>query len=385
MIYPTAFSSWLHPEGPDLSSPEYDAYQRVLRSGRLTMGPETEAFEAELAAYHGRQHAVAVNSGSSANLVAVAALTLQRDWEHAKKYASVPSVAWATTYAPLVQHRIDPSDVRDVDDTWNSPLPPEREIGIPLWLWNDIYVTCSVLGNPLSDSDKVKLLKGEHPSVCSVLEDNCESLGGRTADGRLTGTFGDLSTGSGFYSHQLSAVELGWVLTDDDELARLCRLLRNHGNDGWQSDDFEQKYRFTHFGYNVRPLEAHCAVAREQLKKLDEMNGQRRLNLQHFYDEAPAQVIHQRVTGNPAPFGLAFEVESRERRRALAEALRTEGVDCRLPTGGSFTRHPYGRPWRDQPTPRADRIHDCGLFLGNAPFPIPDKIEAAVRVMRNVL
>lgn len=389
-LYPTAFSSWLHPTGPDLSSPEFAAYDRVLRSGRLTMGPETEAFEAELAAYHGRRHAVAVNSGSSANLVAVAALAVHYGWEldvypHAEKSASVPSVAWATTYAPLVQHRVEPSDVRDTDSTWNSPLPPLRKLGIPRWAWSDLYVVCSILGNPIDDAEKIPTLKAEHPSDCPVLEDNCESLGARTADGRLTGTFGDLSTGSGFHSHQLSAIELGWVLTDDYDLARLCRMLRNHGNAGWQSDDFEQKYYFACFGYNVRPLEAHCAVAREQLKKLDQMNGQRRLNLQHFYDEAPAQIIHQKMVGNPAPFGLAFEVESRERRRALAEALRAEGVDCRLPTGGSFTRHPYGRPWRDQPTPRADRIHDCGLFLGNAPFPIPDKIEAAARVMRSVL
>jgi hypothetical protein len=92
------------------------------------------------------------------------------------------------------------------------------------------------------------------------------------------------------------------------------------------------------------------------------------------------------------PFGLHFEVEDvnlnvdqQNIRRALAAALRENDIDCRLPTGGSFRLHPYGKPWADQQTPRADRIHRTGMFLGNAPYDISDKIEKAVEVMREVL
>jgi hypothetical protein len=86
------------------------------------------------------------------------------------------------------------------------------------------------------------------------------------------------------------------------------------------------------------------------------------------------------------PFGLHFEITGgQEIRRNLELALRAADIDCRLPTGGSFRLHPYGAPWRDQQTPRADQIHRTGMFLGNAPYDISDKIEKAVEVMREVL
>lgn len=378
ITYPTAFSSWYRRDGsglPDEDSAEYRAALHVLASGRLTMGTETEAFETEIAAYHDRKHAVAVNSGSSANLIAVAAMAHYSGGSLFGPEASVvvPAIAWSTTYAPLVQRRAR-LWLSDVDESWN--MTGYHACPAPL----NTAVVCSVLGNPI-------LGEGYRPRL--VLEDNCESLGARTADGRLTGTFGDLSTGSGFWSHQLSAVELGWVLTDDDELARLCRLLRNHGNAGWGSEKFEKRYDFQLFGYNLRPSEVNCAIAREQLRKLDEMNEQRRVNAIAFRvmcDSARLPVQHQRWTSNhTAPFGLAFECEGREARARLVRALRQEGIDSRLPTGGSFMRHAYGAPWRDQLTPRADRIHTTGMFLGNAPYPIPELIERAVEVMRRVL
>ena len=389
--YPTAFSAWR----PCDDSEEWAAYERVLRSGRLTMGPETEAFEAEIASYHGRMHAIAVNSGSSANEIAMAAIMLTHHpkWTQgpsdAIRSASVPSIAWATTYGPCHRNGYGSFELRDADDTWNSPLPPLRDMKFPRWSWGDMLVACPILGNPLDDRDyeRVIALKAERPDQYHVLEDNCESLGACTADGWRTGTFGDVSTGSGFYSHQLSAVELGWILTDDGELARLCRLLRNHGNAGWGAQELEDRYDFVTFGYNMRPVEAHCAVARVQLARLDKMAEVRRWNLSYFKDQTyRLPVMHQRTIGRPNPFGLAFEVEDRDTRHRLAAALREAGIDSRLPTGGSFLRHAYGAPWRDdQSTPRADLIHDRGMFLGNAPYEIPGLIEAAVNVMREVI
>jgi CDP-6-deoxy-D-xylo-4-hexulose-3-dehydrase len=372
-IFPTAFSSWQHGDG----SEESNAIDRVLSSGRYTMGPETEAFEAEIAAYHGRRHAIAVNSGSSANLIAVAAA---KHWHVDNGYcdtghayegrASVPAIAWATTYAPLLQHRYNLT-IADVDDTWNAPNVP----------WRDITMAVSILGNPTYLVDRLAV-PGE-----IIVEDNCESLGARTGSGQLTGTFGRLSTGSGFYSHQLSAVELGWILTDNDDLANLCRLLRNHGNDGWGSDDLASQYDFVVFGYNVRPQEINCAVARAQLRHLDAMIDQRTANLMLFRSlTANMPIRHQLLTTDrPSPFGLPFTVETPGDRARLAIALRANGIDCRMPTGGSFLKHPYSKPWRDQSTPNADRIHDTGMFLGNAPRPIPDLIRLAAQVIKETL
>ena len=280
--FPTAFRCW--------DRREQEAINRVMVSGRFTMGHEVEQFEGEFAAYHGRKHAIMVNSGSSANLVAVAALSIKNSYDG---FASVPAISWATTYAPLVQHQYDLA-INDVDNTWNAL---QTKIGTGVL---PLVLAVSVLGNPAHVLEFPELI---------ALEDNCESLGARTPDGQLTGTFGDLSTFSFFHSHQLSAIEGGMVTTDGDELARLCRLLRNHGNAGWGEEDFENSYRFELFGFNVRPLEMHAAIAREQLKKLDGFVAARRANLEHFTSLVKAKgvsAILQKVVGSPSPFGLAF-------------------------------------------------------------------------------
>ena len=363
--YPTAFSSW----GPE----ERQAIDRVIASGRFTMAQETEQFEHELAAYHGRQYAIAVNSGSSANEVAAEALNygsyLNRD-------IAVPALAWATTYSPFA-HQGKNFLVYDCDDTWNAPISKDSALAL------GGAVVCSILGNPA--------YLEEWRTACDdagipLIEDNAESLGARTADGRLTGTFGHLSTSSFFYSHQVGAIELGAILTDDPELARLCRLLRNHGNSGWGQDDFDHLYSFELFGYNVRPVEMHCAIARAQLQKLNDLVAARRANDAHFRAETSNLVTHPRLTSpHSSPFGLAFQAPTPELRSRLVTNLRAAGIDCRPPTGGSFTRHPYGAPWRDQPTPMADLIHSTGLFLGNPPWPAPDLVERAVKVLRETL
>ena len=380
--YPTAFSWW--------SDEEREAIARVIASGRFTQGPEVEAFEEEFARFHGRKHAIMVNSGSSANLLAVSALIESERIERGQ-VAIVPALAWSTTYAPLRQYMID-LVLADCDETWNAQPPPafwDRRV--------KLVIGCSILGNPAHLDKWLSwcthgLSATAWPSDISFVEDNCESLGA-SYRGQFCGTFGLLSTFSLFYSHQISAIEGGVILTDNDELARLCRVLRAHG---WTRDVaapqlFETEYCFTHFGYNVRGLELHAAIARAQLRKLPGMIERRRKNWYFFRTlveasaAGPLPITLPRENGLMSPFGLQFEVKDRTTRRGLAVELRKAGIDCRLPTGGSFRLHPYGQPWAYQKTPKADRIHDCGMFIGNAPWDISDKIERAVKVMREVL
>jgi CDP-6-deoxy-D-xylo-4-hexulose-3-dehydrase len=364
--YPCAFSCW--------GEEEAAAIDRVRASGKWTMaaGDECHQFEAEFAAYHGMRHGIMVNSGSSANLVAVAALfhKAENPLQRGDK-AVVPALAWATTYAPLVQHGLD-LVVADVDASWNAPALRHNA---------RLVVGCSVLGNPGH-------LASWQAGAEYFIEDNCESLGASLGDGRLCGTFGLMSTFSFFHSHQLSAIEGGMILTNDDEMARLCRLLRNHGNSGFldKPDDFDATYDFVLMGYNVRPLELHAAIARAQLPKLKKFQHARCENLAHFrHAIGRAPVIMPRLNGSINPFGVHFQVDTKETRARLAKSLRANAIDCRLPAGGSFLRHKYGEPWRGQKTPNADRIHDTGLFLGNAPFDIRDKVERAAEIIRSVL
>ncbi len=368
--YPTAFSHW--------GDEEYTAIQRVIDSKQFTMGPEVAAFEREFAIYHGMKYGVMVNSGSSANLIIVATLA-QLDLIGRDDVAIVPALAWSTTYAPLIQYGLQ-LRLADCDDTWNSTAYDMQQIS------GDVVVGCSILGNP------AELAEMENNCVqddAIFIEDNCESLGA-TSYGGLCGTYGFMNSFSFFYSHQISAIEGGMILTNDEGCYQTCRMLRAHGwtRDDGQPKEFETEYDFQSFGYNVRPTEIHAAVAREQLKKLPVFNANRRANLNYFksyFANTGWNIVPQRVEhGHPAPFGLAFTVP-RGTRPKLVQALRARGIDCRLPTGGSFRLHQYGKNYKDQQTPNADAIHQCGLFLGNAPFLIQDKIDEAVKVIKGIL
>ncbi len=349
--YPTAFSHW--------GAEERAAIASVYASDRWTMGAEVEAFEHEFAAYHGRKHCIMVNSGSSANLLMVKAL----GYDFKDLPVAVPALAWATTYAPFMQ---DGAVFRlmDCDATWNTPHSPAIEV--------------PVLGNPLAIHD---------PPAWS-LEDCCESLGARDSTGRLCGTFGRMSSFSFFYSHQLSAIEGGAILTDIDDFARTCRLLRNHGWTKGEGKTFGDEYQFVIPGYNLRPLELHAAIARAQLVKLDGMAAERRKNWKFFaHLSRDLNITLQEVTSPDGfnPFCIAFTVETSEIREALAKSLRAEGIDCRPAVGGSFRLQPYGAAYDGPPTPNADRIHHTGMMLGCAPYPLEPEIEKAVAVMRRTL
>lgn len=349
--YPTAVSGW--------DAAEADAIQRVLDSGQLTMGHECEMLEREMAAFHGLKYGIGVNSGSSANLVTVAAM-VELDLVR-PGLVTVPALAWSTTYAPLIQYGFDLALI-DADSGWNAREPTD--------------VIVNILGNPAA---RVGM---------PMLVDNCESIGAIHEDGTLAGTQGTANTFSFYYSHQLSAIEGGMILTDNEDLAGMCKMIRNHGwTRGIQVPQcFEEEYRFETFGYNVRPQELNAAVARVQLAKLPTRIAARTQNYDYWIKSSgDLPIKHPVITGTPSFFGIHFQVASREVRATLAKALRAAGIDCRPPVAGSFRRQPYGQRWADQKTPNADRIHDTGIMFGNPPEYRPDLIDAAVAVMREVL
>ena len=369
-FYPTGFHSW--------GAEELAAIARVQDSGWWTMGPEVEALESEFAAFHWMKHGIMVNSGSSANLVAVASLFHKQENPLRRgDKAIVPALAWATTYAPLVQHGLD-LVLDDCDQTWNANGTQYR---------GELFVTCPVLGNPC-------LGPMVFNSSAYHIQDCCESIGawlGPLKTKKYCGTFGLLNTFSFYQSHQLAAIEGGMILTDDDELAGLCRMLRDHGMTRYQKPEkFEDEYDFRLMGYNLRPLELHAAIARAQLKKLEEFSRHRQMNWNNF--SHVVNTLNYSVTmqaklrnGVMNPFGMAFTCESTEARARLVKALRENSIDCRLPTGGSFRKHFYGRQWADQQTPNADEIHSRGIFLGCAPYDISPEIERALKIIKETL
>lgn len=385
--FPLSFSSW--------GKEETNALQEVIESGQFTMGPRVAKFEKEFAAFFGRKFAVMVNSGSSANLILIAALTFKKNHPlQAGDEVLVPAVAWATSYAPLKQYGLN-IKVVDVDrNTLNIDIEQLRSA---ITSKTKLIVGISILGNP-APLDEIEKIAKEHNIL--FIEDNCESLGA-SLHGKFTGNFGLAATASFFYAHHISTMEGGMILTDDEELNDLCRALRAHG---WtrdisqenslvkkSNDQFAEAYRFLLPGYNVRPLEFSGATGSAQLKKLDGMIKARRENADCFRQlMAPDnRYILQRENGQSSwySFTILVHPEAGVSRKQVLENLRAAGIEFRLITGGNIMRHEYATLLQATSfgkLPNANFIHDYGFFIGNAPFPIFDKLKYVSEALKNI-
>jgi CDP-4-dehydro-6-deoxyglucose reductase, E1 len=385
MFYELSASSW----GPE----EYEAIRRTLERGRFTMGDEVAAFEREFASYFGMRHGAMVNSGSSANLLAVAALFYKKDRPLQRgDEVIVPAISWSTTFHPLHQYGLR---LRFVDvelSTLNMDAGKLRDALTPR---TRAIVAVSILGNPAA-LDVIEQFARDHDLY--LIEDNCESMDAEL-DGRKTGTFGHVNTFSFFYSHHISTMEGGIVLTDDLELDHLVRSLRAHG---WtrdlpadspllarRNDDFFEAYRFILPGYNVRPIELTGAIGREQLKKLPGMTELRRRNMALFQGlfAGDDRFLLQCEHGKSSSFSFTIILNPARHldRGRIFQALREADIGFRMITGGCFLRHDairyYDYDVAGGSTPNADMAHDHGFFVGN----FPHDLSPQLRRLREVL
>ncbi len=365
---------------------ERAAIERVVDSGRYTIGPEVEAFERAFADYHGSKYAIMVNSGSSANLISVASLFyVQKNPLLPGDEVIVPAVSWSTTYHPLQQYglklrfvdvEIDTLNI-DISQLENALSPKTRAI-----------FAVSILGNPAA-LDEIRSFADSHGLY--MLEDNCESLDAEIGN-KKAGTFGDASTFSFFFSHHISTGEGGMVLTNSTEINGLCRAIRAHG---WArdvpkdaklfshgEDTFTEAYRFIIPGYNVRPQEINAAVGLEQLKKLPNMTAQRRTNLKLFQDcfTDHEKFIIQRENGKSSSFCFPLIVRpgSGLDRTDVFSPLKDADIGFRMVTGGSFPRHDAIKFFDYDiigDLANADIMHDQGFFVGNHPYDLSQQIH----------
>jgi CDP-6-deoxy-D-xylo-4-hexulose-3-dehydrase len=386
LFYDLASSSW----GPE----EYRALQRVIDSGRLTIGPSVQQFEDDFARKFGVKHALMVSSGSAANLVGVAALFYKKEQPLQRgDEVIVPSISWATTYYPLQQYGLR---LRFIDVDLTTLNIDVSQLERALTPRTRMVVAVSVLGNPCQ-LDTLRAFCDRHGLY--LFEDNCESMGA-TLGGRPCGTFGDINTFSTFFSHHISTMEGGLLATEDTELYHLARSLRAHG---WtrdvpddtsiyerRSDDFFEAYRFILPGYNARPLELAGAVGVEQLKKLDHMIAVRRSNaalFQALFEGDERFVIQREVEGAHSSW-FSFTVILNpgldiDRQRVMSQ-LKEAGIGYRIITGGCFLRHDVIK-YFDYDTAgeivNANIAHDRGFFVGNHPRDLRPQIERLRQVL----
>ena len=383
--YSLASSTWGHEE--------IDAIQEVIRSGRFTMGSEVETYEKEFAAHIGARYAVMVNSGSSANLALMAAARYRNTPLIEPGFeVIVPAVSWSTTYYPVNQNGGILKFV-DIDrDTLNLDIAKTEEA---ITKQTKAIFAVNLLGNP-AEWDRLQLLAAKHNLI--LFEDNCESLGAKIK-GKSTGTFGVGGTYSSFFSHHISTMEGGMVVTDDEPLFHTLKSIRAHG---WTRDlppqnhvynktgsPWEDMYRFVLPGYNLRPLEMEAAIGRVQLRKLDSFVDIRRRNAEIFKSQLQGfpEYRTQVEFGESSwfAFSIVLQGKLKNRRSELIKVLGEAGIETRPIVTGNFTRNPVIKHMTIAPLekmPVADEIHDHGFFVGNHHFDLSEEIEQLAEVLR---
>jgi CDP-6-deoxy-D-xylo-4-hexulose-3-dehydrase len=362
---PTAFDPGRDPvryAGRVFEAEELEAAVDASLDFYLTASRFTEQFEAGIADYLGLSDALFVNSGSSANLVALTALTSPKLGERRLQPGDeVITVAagFPSTVAPIVQNRLVPVfvDVRLGD--YNADPEQLRAAVSPR---TRAIMLAHTLGVPF-DVDTVMELVEAHDLW--LVEDNCDALGSRHR-GRLTGTFGHLATSSFYPAHHITTGEGGMVVTDDEALARIARSIRDWGRDcycaGGENNTcgkrfaqqfgslpygYDHKYVYTHLGYNLKATDMQAAIGVAQLARVDEFVAARERNharlfeaLTPFRDRLMLPVAAPDT--DPSWFGFVITVreDAGFTRNELAGFLEANRIETRTLFSGNLLRHP---------------------------------------------
>ncbi|MFD0716749.1 lipopolysaccharide biosynthesis protein RfbH [Paenibacillus sp. GCM10027626] len=328
----------------------------------LTYGRFSKQFEKEFAKFLGVRYALLTNSGSSANLLAVSALTSPKLGERRLKPGDeVITVAagFPTTVAPIVQNRLVPVFV-DVDlSTYNiSVAQVEQAISKK----TRAIMIAHTMGNPF-DLNPIMEIAQKHNLW--VIEDNCDALGSRY-EGKLTGTFGHIGTSSFYPPHHITMGEGGAVYTNDPIIKLAIESFRDWGRDcwcasgcddtckkrfGWQLGQlpygYDHKYTYSHLGYNLKVTDMQAAIGLEQLKKLPNFVDKRinnfnllRGKLEHLSDILI--LPHATANSSPSWFGFILTVKDGNKysRNKITQYLESHKIQTRMLFAGNLIKHP---------------------------------------------
>lgn len=348
-----------------------------LLSGFVTMGKKSREFETMVERDLGVGNALFCNSGSSSNLLAVAALSNQWTsgaWKPGDEIIT-GAVTWSTTVWPLIQHGLKPVFVDidprtltlDLDQVEAAITPKTRGLAV-----------VHLLGNPV-DMDRVTDIARRHGLL--VFEDCCEALGA-TWKSKPVGTSGDAGSFSTYFSHHITTIEGGLMTTNRDDVAEASRALREHGwtrslrgRPEWAAKhpDMDDRFLFANTGYNLRPTEVSGAFGIHQWKRLPGFLKTRKANHDYWTSrlEPYRDVLHL-VDAPPGASHFSFAASPKRNapftRKQWATFLESKGIETRPIMTGNFTRHPV---WHNLPhkvhgkTTNADFVSDAGLLWGN--------------------
>ena len=395
---------------------EVEGMFSAILDGWFGVGKYAKRFEAELARFLGVKKAVMTNSGSSANLLAVSALTSNRlsGKERLNKGDEVitPASTFPTTINPIIQNGLVPVLVDAEIGTYNART---ESFGFALSKKTRAVFVPHVLGNP-NDMDFLVDFTEEHSLF--LVEDACDALGSRYG-GKLVGGFGSLGTFSFYPAHQITTGEGGAVATNDAKLAEAVFSMRDWGRTcvmpvcdplhcpdrgcpksaryerragSGLPEDYDKRYSFTEIGYNLKPTEIQAAMGLAQLKKLPMFIEARKRNFDYLCREFQRYedffVLHESLPKSE-PCWFAFPLTVKEKapfkRKDVAQWFTRHNVEVKVLFAGNILSHPAYKNVKRRVAEKlsnSDRIMRDSFFLGVHPGLTEEKLAYMVNVMR---
>jgi CDP-6-deoxy-D-xylo-4-hexulose-3-dehydrase len=354
--------TWIRYAGRVFDADEYVSLVDAALDGWITAGKYSEEFEYQFSKYLGVYSSMIVNSGSSANLIAMSSLTsssLGKDRLMPGEEVITVAAGFPTTVNPIVQNGAVPVFVDVQEDTYNINID---EIKDAISEKTKAIMVAHTLGNPFDVDSILRIAKDNN---LYLVEDNCDALGS-TYKGRMTGTFGDFSTVSFYPAHHITMGEGGAVNTNNPNLARIARSFRDWGRDCYcetgASDScgmrftqkfgelplgYDHKYVYSHIGYNLKATDLQAAVGVAQLKKLGTFIDLRKKNFKSLYNRIRQYedyfILPKSLPGTEPSwfaFPLTVRKDSGFTRKEIVESLERNKIMTRTLFAGNLTKHP---------------------------------------------
>jgi len=366
-----------------LISPSYgkeeilESFSSLLNTW-VTMGDKVKKFEDKFARYMGTKHAVMVNSGSSANLLALSILTnpkikkIKRDTE-----VITPAVTWATTVYPMITSNLIPTFV-DVDpETYTVDVKCVKDA---ITKKTSALMPVHLLGNSCNMDELMKIGKREN---LALIEDACEAHGCEFK-GRKVGSFGDIGTFSFFLSHHITTIEGGMIVTNNEKYYEFAKAMRAFG---WIRDlkdkkqvaakfkSIDERFLFTNLGFNIRPTEIQGAFGIHQIKKLDSFIKIRRNNAKYWnkrFNNCKDVFILPKETDKSMHcyfcYPLTIRSEISFSRKTITDYLEKKKIETRPIMAGNMAEQPSVKIYKNKISgslKNSKLIMRNGFFFGN--------------------
>ena len=385
-----------------IGNAEKRALNKVFDSGYMTMGKITKKFERAFAQHLGVKHAIYVNSGSSANLLAFSAIQDNdkfRKTSFDQKFLKqgdeiiVPAVTWSTSIWPISQIGAKSVFVDSDPKTLQMNISAIKKA-----ISKKTKAICMV--HVLGNGGYIEEVK----EICRkkkiwLIEDTCESLGVKKKN-KYLGTFGDIGTYSFYFSHHITTVEGGMIVTNNDYIANKIYSLRSHG---WTRDMFNAKeyenqfpeidprFLFVNVGYNLRSTDMNASIGLVQLKKLEKFNQKRHeigkawnKAFNHLKKNELIQPMEITKGTKASWFGFPVICKTRKMRDDLREHLEKNGIETRPIICGNMTKQPGIKNIKYRISGKlsgADIIMDRGIFWGSSPDMTKSEVNYVIKVV----